>query len=109
MGFELFSPLTIMNIVTIDSPFFLRCIFGCGGSFAAACGLSLVAMSAGYFVVVLWASYCRGLPEQALGARLQQLEHVGLIVVAHRLCCSAACGILPDRPGCVPCIARCIF
>ena len=60
-----FHLLTIMNIVTIDSPLiFLRCIFWLWWVFVAACGLSLVAMSAGYFVVMLGlliaeASRCR--------------------------------------------------
>ena len=27
----------------------------------------------------------------------QQLWHVGSVVVAHRLCCSVACGIFPDQ------------
>ena len=29
--------------------------------------------------------------------RLQQLQHVGSVVVAHGLSCSMACGILPDQ------------
>ena len=64
------------------------------------------------------ASHCGGFSccgARALGARgLQQLQHVGLVVVAcgfqsassvvvvHRLSCSAACGIFPDQ-GTNPC------
>ena len=66
--------------------------------FVAAHGLSLVAASGGYsslrragfslcWLLLLWST----------GSR-----RVGSVVVAHRLSCSAACGIFPDQ-GSNPC------
>ena len=67
------------------------------GLFVAACGLSLVAARRGYSPVAV----CRLLIAvaallQSMGSRarrLQQLWHVGLVVV-HGLSCTAASGLL---------------
>ena len=47
-----------------------------------------------------WASHCGGLPLQSTGSRHAGLSSCGTrasVVVAHRLSCSAACGIFPDQ------------
>ena len=60
-----------------------------GATLLAVCGLLIVVASL--------------VGEPGLQARgLQQLWHVGLVVVAHRLSCSVACGIFPDQ-GSNPC------
>ena len=75
--------------------------------FVAACGLSLVAASDKWELVSscgAQASHCRGfscrvyaLSAQALVAADRGLWSVGLVVVAHGLCCPAACGTVPDQ------------
>ena len=81
--------------------------------FVAARGLSLVAVSGGYSSLwcvgfsLRWLLLLRNMGSRA--RRLQQLQHVGSVVVAHGLqnagsvvvahglSCSAACGIFPDQ------------
>ena len=61
-------------------------------------GLSLVAASGGHS-----SSRCAGLSlSRALLLRSTGSRRTGSIVVAHRLSCSAACGIFPDQ-GSNPC------
>ena len=61
-------------------------------------GLSLVAASGGHS-----SSRCAGLSvSRPLLLRSTGSRHAGSVVVAHGLCCSAACGIFPDR-GSNPC------
>ena len=66
--------------------------------FIAARGLSLVAASGGYSSL-----QCAGLSLRwLLLLRNTGSRHMGSVVVAHGLSCSAACGILPDQ-GPNPC------
>ena len=76
--------------------------------------LSLVAMRGGYSVVGV-VGFSLQWKAQALGRRLQLLQHVrsaavapglestGAIAVMHRLRCSVTCGIFPDH-GSNPCL-----
>ena len=80
--------------------FFLNLfIFGCVGSLLpAACRLSLVVVSGGYSSL-----RCAGFSLRwLLLLRSTGLWSAGSTVVAHGLCCSAACGIFLDQ-GSNPC------
>ena len=74
--------------------------------FVAVCGLSLVVASGGYFssqcagfslwwLLLLWSPGSRRVGFSSCSTQ-------GLVVVAHGLCCSVACGIFPDQ-GSNPC------
>ena len=66
--------------------------------FVSVRGLSLVAASVGHS-----SSRCAGLsPSWPLLLRSTGSSRAGSVVVAHRLSCSAACGIFPDQ-GSNPC------
>ena len=76
--------------------------------FVALCQLSLVVVSGGCSSFGAQASYCSGFSScgaQALGAQasvvtvcwLQKLQHIGSVLLVHRLWCSAACGIFPEQ------------
>ena len=89
--------------------------FGCAGSslFFSSCSERGLPSSCG-----AQDSHCGGFPlcrTQALGhgalvAVAPGPWSTGLVAVAHRLSCSAACGIFPDQGGaCVSCISRWIF
>ena len=50
------------------------------------------------------ASHCRGFSLRSISSRhvgsvvvTHGLQSAGSVVVVHRLCCSAACGIFPDQ------------
>ena len=91
-------------------------IYGCARS-SLLCGLFSSCSEQGQLCSCnAWASYCIGF--SCCGAqgmfRLQQLGHLGSVVVApglstgsvivaHKLSCSAACGIFPDQ-GSNPCL-----
>ena len=82
--------------------------------FVAARGLSLVAemgstlpcsMHAGFslrWLLLLKSIGSRCMGFSTCGTQAWQLGHAGLVVVAHGLGCSTACGILPDQ-GSNPC------
>ena len=80
-------------------------IFVCTGSSLLRMGFSLVVASRVYALVAaleLLTAVSPLIVEHRLQAHgLQQLQHVGS-VEAHRLSCSAACGIFPDQ-GLNPC------
>ena len=92
------------------------------GVFIAACGLSLVVESGGYFslwctgfwlrwLLLLWSMGPRALRLQpllhkGLGTATWSLYSTGLIVSAHELSCSSACGVFPDQ-GSNPCPLHC--
>ena len=89
---------------------FLLFIFGCIGSSLLRAGFSLVAASAGYSSLQCTCFSLRWfllLGAQALGTRAsvvvaRGVYSAGSVVVAHRLSCSAACGILLGQ-GSNPC------
>ena len=92
--------LCLLLFIYLFIYFWLRWVF------PAALGLSLVAASRGYSSLL-----CAGFSLQWLlllwstGSR-----HAGSVVVAHRLSCSAACGIFPDQgSNLCPCIGRWIL
>ena len=64
-----------------------------GYSLVAVVGFSL------WWLLLLWSTGSRA-------HRLQQLQHVGSIVVAHGLSCSATCGIFPNQ-GLNLCLLHC--
>ena len=71
--------------------------------FIALCRFSLVAVNRDYSLVAVYrllievASVLWSMGSRA--CRLQQLQHVGLVIVVHGLSCSVACGILVPRLG----------
>ena len=58
----------------------------------AVCGLSLVAVSGGYYGCHIQASHCGGFSCEAWILGL-----MGSVVVANGSSCPKACGIFPDR------------
>ena len=80
-------------------------IYGCVGSLLLRVGFSLVVASGDYSSLRCAGFSCCG--AQALGVWASVVVARGLwtagsVVVAHRLSCSAACGIFPDQ-GSNPC------
>ena len=87
-----------------EAPYLFTFIFDCTRSSLLCVGFSLVETRRGYSVAVLrfltvMASLVAEHRLQASGFQLWQ--HTGLVAVAQRLSCSAACGIVP-RPGVDP-------
>ena len=82
--------------------FIPRCFcFGCTGSLLLGAGFSLAVASRSYSL----AEVCGLLIAAASLVSehgLQELQHAGLVVAAHRLSCSEECGILPNQ-GSNPC------
>ena len=72
-------------------------IFGCAGSLLLCMGfLQLRCMGFSLqWILLLQSTGCRAL-------ELQELQHVGSGVVAHRLSCPVPCGILVPGPGIEP-------
>ena len=89
---------------------FLNLIFGCIGSSLLHVGFLQLGQAGATLSSGTWASHCAGFSccgAQALGMRAsvvvaRRLQSAGSVVVAHRLSCSAACGIFPDQ-GSNPC------
>ena len=73
--------------------FYLFIYFWLCSVFVSVHGLSLVAVSGGHS-----SSWCTGLSlSRPLLLRSASSRHAGSVVVAHRPCCSTACGIFPDQ------------
>ena len=95
------TPRFIRTFFFFKINLFYLFIFGCVGSLLLRAGFSLVVASGGYSLL-----RCAGfsLPWLLL-LRSTGSRHVGSVVVAHWLSCSAACGIFPDK-GSNPCPLR---
>ena len=93
----LLCPLLLFTFFNFINLFIYLCFWLCW-VFVAGRGLSLVAASGGYSLLrCVCFSLQRLLLLQSMGFR-----HADSVVVAHGLCCSAACGIFLDQ-GSDPC------
>ena len=89
---------------------FCFCFFGCAGSSLLCVGFLYLRPTGATVCWGAWVSHCGGFSccrAQAIGAWAsvvvaRGLKSAGSVVVAHRLSCSAACGIFPDQ-GLNPC------
>ena len=75
-------------------------IFGCTGFSLLYLGFSLVVASGGYSSMQCMGLLILGASLWSVGSGMkgfQWLQHVGLVVMACELTCSAACGIFPDQ------------
>ena len=118
-NFQICSTVVFLTLNFLKINLFYLFIFGCVGSSLLHAGFLQLWRAGATLCCCTRASHCGGLSccgAPAPGA-LQQVQHVGSVVVAHglqstvsvvvahRLSCSAACGIFPDQ-GCNLCPLR---
>ena len=97
-----------VNLVHLFPFFYFLIYFWLHWIFIAACGLSLAVQAEATLPCGAW--LLTAVTSLTAQHKLQQLQHMGSVVVAHGLSCSTAHGSSWTRePTCVPCIGRWIL